>query len=34
MLGEKISEALDSVTLEQLVRINREKLGNDIAHNI
>jgi Rrf2 family protein len=34
MLGEKISQALDSVTLEQLVRINREKLGNDMAHNI
>jgi Rrf2 family protein len=34
MLGEKISETLDSVTLEQLVRINLEKLGNNMAHNI
>jgi Rrf2 family protein len=34
MLGGKISEALDSVTLEQLVRIHHEKLGYDIAHNI
>jgi Rrf2 family protein len=34
MLGKKISETLDSVTLEQLVRINLKKLGNDMAHNI
>lgn len=34
MLGEKISEALDSVTLEQMVRMSREKVGNDITNNI
>ncbi len=34
MLGEKISEALDAVTLEQMVRMSREKAGNDITHNI
>ncbi len=34
MLGEKISEALDSVTLEQLVLINREKTANHVAPDI
>ncbi|MDD5207705.1 MAG: Rrf2 family transcriptional regulator [Desulfobacterales bacterium] len=34
LLGEKISETLDSVTLEELVRRNREKSGNNLSHAI
>jgi len=33
-LGEKISQVLDSVTLDQLVKINREKLANNITQGI
>jgi len=34
MLGGKISEALESVTLQQLVRMNREKMENNLSNNI
>ncbi|PKN28832.1 MAG: hypothetical protein CVU64_11275 [Deltaproteobacteria bacterium HGW-Deltaproteobacteria-21] len=34
LLGEKISETLNSVTLEELVRRNREKSGNNLSHAI
>jgi Rrf2 family protein len=34
MLGEKISEALNSLTLGDLARMSREKSGNDITQNI
>ena len=34
LLGGKIAETLSSFTLEQLVKINREKAGNAILHNI
>jgi len=34
MLGGKISEALDSVTLEQLVQMNREKTEQTLTHQI
>ena len=34
LLAEKIEETLDSVTLDDLARISREKSGNNISHNI
>ena len=34
LLGEKISETLSSITLEHLVKINHEKAGNALLHNI
>ncbi len=34
MLGGKISETLNSVTLEQLVRINQEKTEKAMTHHI
>jgi hypothetical protein len=34
MLGEKISETLASVTLEDLVRMSTEKMENNITQNI
>ena len=34
MLGQKISEALNSVTLGDLARMSRDKSGNDITQNI
>jgi Rrf2 family protein len=34
MLGDKISEALNSVTLWELARMSRDKSDNDITQNI
>ncbi|MEW6666478.1 MAG: Rrf2 family transcriptional regulator [Thermodesulfobacteriota bacterium] len=34
MVGKKISEALDSVNLEQLVQMSRDKSGNDMSNGI
>jgi Rrf2 family protein len=34
MVGGKISEALHSITLEQLVRMNREKTEQALTHQI
>jgi Rrf2 family protein len=34
MVGEKISESLNSVTLGDLVRMSRDKAGNDLTQNI
>jgi len=34
MLGEKISESLNSVTLADLARMSRDKAGNDLTQNI
>lgn len=34
MLGNKISETLDSITLRQLVRMNEEKVEKDLSNNI
>lgn len=34
MLGEKISESLNSVTLDDLARMSRDKAENDLTQNI
>jgi Rrf2 family protein len=34
MLGKKISETLDSLTLGDLARMSRDKSGNDVTQNI
>jgi Rrf2 family protein len=34
IIGGKISETLSSVTLDTLVKMNQEKVGNAIMHNI
>ena len=34
MIGGKISETLNSITLDMLAKINREKAGNAMMHNI
>jgi Rrf2 family protein len=34
IIGDKISEALSSITLEKLVKMNQEKAGNTIMQNI
>jgi Rrf2 family protein len=34
IIGEKISETLSSTTLDMLVKINQEKAGNAMIHNI
>lgn len=34
IIGGKISETLNSITLDKLVKMNKEKVGNVMMHNI
>ena len=34
IIGGKISETLSSITLDMMVKMNQEKAGNAVMHNI